>query len=120
MSRTSGAAPSNQDSATYQRLVARARKSLSSNEIAALTGVQARQVQNWAAGASRPERRAGDRLLDLDYLISLLEEVYTDEGVEIWLHARNRSLHGRRPLDVLAEDYGSVLAAVERLTTGAM
>lgn len=118
MSKTAGAAA--KDTATYQRLVARARKSLTSQEIAALTGVQARQVQNWAAGASRPERRAGDKLLDLDYLISLLEEVYTDEGVEIWLHARNRSLDGQRPIELLSEDFEAVLAAVERLTTGSM
>jgi hypothetical protein len=57
----------------------------------------------------------------LDYVIELLSEVYDEEGVQIWLHGRNRTLGARRPLDVLIDgDFPAVLAAVERLTSGAM
>jgi len=106
---------------TYPDRVARVRRSVTTEELAQVVAVQPRQVQHWAAGRHRPQGSARDRLLDLDYVIELLSEVYDDEGVQIWLHGRNRSLGARRPLDVLIEgDFPAVLAAVERLTSGAM
>jgi hypothetical protein len=53
--------------------------------------------------------------------VDQLNEVYTPEGVEIWLRGRNRSLDGRKPIDLLrAGDFETVLYAIERLKTGAM
>jgi len=101
--------------------VARVRRSVTTEEPAQVVAVKPRQVQHWAAGRHRPQGAARDRLLDLGYVIELLSEVYDEEGVEIWLHGRNRSLDARRPLDVLIDgDFPAVLAAVERLTSGAM
>lgn len=106
---------------TYPDRVARLRRAITTEELAEVVAVRPRQVQHWAAGRHRPQGAARDRLLDLDYVIELLSEVYDEEGVEIWLHARNRSLDGRRPLELLVEgEFPSVLAAVERLTSGAM
>jgi hypothetical protein len=106
---------------TYPSRVARVRRSVTTEELAQVVAVQPRQVQHWAAGRHRPQGAARDRLLDLDYVIELLSEVYDEEGVQIWLHGRNRTLGARRPLDVLIEgDFPAVLAAVERLTSGAM
>jgi transcriptional regulator with XRE-family HTH domain len=106
---------------SYRERVARIRRGLSTEELADVVAVQPRQVQHWAAGQHRPQGRARERLLDLDYVIELLGEVYDDEGIQIWLHGRNRSLGGRRPLEVLVEgDFPAVLDAVERLTSGAM
>jgi transcriptional regulator with XRE-family HTH domain len=107
--------------ATYPDRVARLRRSLTTQELADVAAVRPRQVQHWAAGRHRPQGSARDRLLDLDYVIELLGDVYDAEGVQIWLHGRNRSLGGRRPLDLLVEgDVPAVLAAAERLTSGAM
>jgi hypothetical protein len=94
---------------------------MTAQELADVVSVQPRQVHHWVAGRHRPQGIVRDRLLDLDYAIELLSEVYDDEGVEIWLHGRNRSLGGRRPLELLVEgQFPVVLAAVERLTSGAM
>jgi hypothetical protein len=47
--------------------------------------------------------------------------VYKPDGVEIWLHARNPSLDGARPIDLLAVgEFERVVLAVERLITGAV
>lgn len=106
---------------TYRERVVRVRRSMTSEEVAEVVAVRPRQVQHWAAGRHRPQGSARERLLDLDYVIELLGEVYDEEGVEIWLHGRNRSLGGRRPLDLMVEgDFPAVQAAVERLTSGAM
>ena len=103
----------------YRHVVADARRALSLVEIGQVTGVGDRAVQNWARGTSRPEGASRDRLLELKYVIEQLSDVYTDEGIEIWLHARQRSLDGRQPIELLRQgQFEEVLAAVERLAGG--
>jgi hypothetical protein len=39
----------------------------------------------------------------------------------LWIHGRNRELDGQKPIDLLvAGEFERVLAAVERLASGAM
>jgi transcriptional regulator with XRE-family HTH domain len=103
----------------YSRIVGGLRESLSTEELAKVIGIHARQVQNWAAGRNRPQGDNRDQLLGVHYLVQRLRDVYQPEGVEIWLHARNREFDGLRPLDLLvAGEYERVLAAVERLSDG--
>ena len=106
----------------YPRVVGELRGgALSTAEIGVLTGVSERQVQRWAAGSSRPDGDSRARLLELKYVVDQLREVYTEDGVEIWLHGRNRGLAGQRPLALLeAGEFGVVLEAIERLHTGSM
>jgi len=115
------AAVNQQVGATYVERVRRVRRGLTTSEVADVVAVQPRQVQHWASGSHRPQGRAKERLLELDYIVEMLGEVYDDEGIEIWLHGKNRSLDGQRPLDLLVSgDFQTVLASVERLTSGAM
>jgi uncharacterized protein (DUF2384 family) len=104
----------------YPRLVGELRgRLLSSQEIGRLTGVSERQVHRWISGDSKPDGPSRTRLLELNYVIQLLREVYTEEGAEIWLHGPNRNLGGQKPVDLLAgSDYQSVLIEIERLTEG--
>jgi len=106
----------------YPRVVWELRGSaLSTAEIGTLTGVSERQVQRWASGTSRPEGDSRSRLLELKYVVDQLRDVYTEDGVEIWLHGRNRGLGGQRPISLLeAGQFDVVLEAIERLHTGAM
>ena len=93
---------------------------LTAAEIGRITGVRERQVQNWAAGSSRPASDARDRLVDIHYIVRLLKDVYRPDGVEIWLHARNPELSGRRPIDLLEEGkFEPVVEGVLRLQAGA-
>ena len=107
---------------SYPSLVEELRSAgLTTGEIARVTGVHVRQVQHWAAGTSRPREESRDRLVDIHYLVRQLAEVYSPEGIEIWMHARNRDLGGRRPIDLLRSgEFSEVLEAIERLTHGAM
>jgi transcriptional regulator with XRE-family HTH domain len=103
----------------YTRVVADARRGLTVSEIGGITGVSERSVQNWAAGKSRPEGESRDRLLELKYVIEGLSDVYEDEGIEIWLHSRQRSLGGQSPLDLLRDGrFDEVLDAIDRLAGG--
>lgn len=107
---------------SYPSLVDEIRKSgLALSEIGRITGVRERQVQNWASGSSRPSSETRDRLVDVHYIVRQLGAVYRPEGIEIWLHARNPQLGGERPIDLLiGGKFQPVVAAVERLATGAM
>src|ERR1700752_159093 len=97
----------------YTRVVADARRGLTVSEIGGITGVSERSVQNWAAGKSRPAGESRDRLLERKYVIEGLADVYEDEGIEIWLHSRQRSLGGQSPLELLREGrFDEVLDAV--------
>src|SRR4051794_27579983 len=84
------------------RLIAKVRErgNLSAAEIGEIVGVGTRQVQNWASGHGTPASTKRLRqLLDLEYVLDLVTEVFDDEGATMWLHARNRQLDGERPLD---------------------
>lgn len=103
----------------YSRIVTGLREAVGTEDLARVIGIHPRQVQNWAAGRNRPQGENRDQLLGVHYLVQLLREIYQPEGVEIWLHGRNREFGGQRPLDLLAAgEYERVLAAVERLADG--
>lgn len=110
------------ESGLYARLVDDLREGVLTNaELAEITGVKTRQVQHWASGTHRPQGDAKDRLLELHYIVERLLEVYKPEGADIWLHGRNRDLGSDKPIDLLrAGSFERVLAAVERLASGAM
>lgn len=106
----------------YAHIVEDLRQSaVTTDELASIAGVHRRQVQNWAAGRNKPQGENRDHLLELHYLVKRLRDVYQPEGVEIWLHGRNRDLGAQRPLDLLrAGEFEAVLSAVERLIDGTM
>jgi hypothetical protein len=115
-------AASGAEFSSYPYLVQEIRRcGLTLAEIGEITGVGERQVQHWGAGTSKPRDVSRDRLVDVHYIVSRLEEVYRADGVDIWLHSRNKALQGQRPLDLLrAGEFTPVLDEVERLATGAM
>jgi uncharacterized protein (DUF2384 family) len=108
------------DGPLYLRIVGDLRgRLLSSLEIGRLTGVTERQVYRWSTGSSRPEGESRTRLLELNYLVQLLREIYTDEGAEIWIHGPNRTFGGKRPIELLESgNFRSVLLEIERLGEG--
>jgi uncharacterized protein (DUF2384 family) len=54
-------------------------------------------------------------------LIDHLEDVYTREGVGVWLLGRHRRLGGRRPVDLLVDgNVREVEALVDQLRSGAV
>jgi DNA-binding transcriptional regulator YiaG len=110
------------ESGLYARMVEDVRDTaFTAAEIADITGVKVRQVQHWASGAHRPQADARDRLLELHYIVERLRDIYTPEGIEIWVHGRNRALGGEKPIELLrAGEFERVLAEIERLAAGAM
>ena len=52
-----------------------------------------------------PICEAVKRLLDVRTVVELLSDSYTDEGIDIWLRARNRNLNMQRPIDLIIEGH---------------
>jgi uncharacterized protein (DUF2384 family) len=104
------------------RLIAKVKERghLTAAEIGEIVGVGTRQVQNWASGNGTPASTKRLRqLLDLEYVLDLVTEVFDDEGATMWLHARNRQLDGERPLDLIAKnETDRVIGLLDRLADG--
>jgi transcriptional regulator with XRE-family HTH domain len=93
---------------------------LTQAQVGQAVGASTRTVQNWASGGAAPKGVRVRRLLDLKYLVEQLQTAYTDEGVQIWLHSRNRNLGAERPIDlILADRLDEVVEEAERIS-GAM
>lgn len=92
---------------------------LGSNQVARVLRVAESQPSRWRSGEERlsePNRR---RVLDLDYVMARLLELYPREVAEIWLESHNAHL-GARPIDVLAlRGVAPVIVALDAETEGA-
>ena len=89
---------------TYLRVVEEVTRSgITQAQLGKAVGASVRTVQNWASGVNPPSGARAARLLDVRSIIDQLNDSYTDEGIEIWLHSRNRNLDMRRPIDMLVE-----------------
>jgi len=102
MESTTARAREQSTGATYPRIVDEICRALTAREVARAVGVGERSVQNWRAGTTRPQGAPREALLDLYYLVTVLDDVYTPEGVQVWLTGRAKPLGGQRPLEVFA------------------
>ncbi|MCZ4516916.1 DUF2384 domain-containing protein [Rhodococcus ruber] len=91
-------------SLTYIRVIEEVtRTGITQAELGKVVGAATRSVQNWANGQNSPRGKSVVRLLDLHTIVQILSDSYTDEGIDIWLHARNRNLDMQRPIDLLID-----------------
>ncbi len=107
-------------SATYLRIVEEVTAAgFTQAELGKAVGASSRTVQNWAGGHTVPTGVKMRRLLDLQYIVTELRTAYTDEGIRIWLNARNRNLGRQRPIDLLTSgESDRVLREAERVGGG--
>ena len=106
---------------TYLRIVEQVTGSgITQEELGSAVGASLRSVQNWASGAAAPRGASRERLLDVKYIVEELRAAYTDEGIEIWLHARNRNLGGQRPIDLLTAGGVDIVVEEAQRVSGAM
>jgi antitoxin Xre/MbcA/ParS-like protein len=76
--------------------------SLTQADVAQGTGASERSVRNWKrTSAIRPEYE--ERLQDIREIALILQDCLTSRGIGQWFRARNRSLGGRRPIELMSE-----------------
>lgn len=87
-------------------------------DVAAATGADVRSVRNWQRGRT-PSSTNEDRLRELHYLASELADTFDPPGPAQWMRAPNRTLRGRKPIDVLRDgEYEQALGAVNAYLDG--
>lgn len=108
------------NSTSYRRLVENVTGTgITQAELAEAVGTSVRTVQNWTRGDATPRGKTATRLVDVQHLVHELQDVYTDEGIQIWLRSRNRNLGGQRPMELLAADrVDEVLVEVNNILRG--
>lgn len=109
-----------QSNASYKRVMRTVTGfGITQDEVSKAVGAAVRTVQTWASGDNKPTGVKARRLLDVQTIGLLLGDVYTNEGIGIWLHSRNRNLGLRRPIDLLTEGHiDEVLNEAETLAGG--
>jgi len=71
---------------------------------ARIVGVAKSQPSRWVKGEERPSSTSRKHLLDLEYVLSRLDDLYRPAVALGWLESPNAFLGGARPLDVLLRD----------------
>lgn len=93
---------------------------LGNNRVAELLGVSRSQPSRWRAGKEgvAPENRRG--VLDLDYVVSRLHQVWVPDVAAVWLSSSNPRLGGGTPIETLRQrGVADVIAALDAEAQGA-
>src|SRR5206468_97815 len=92
---------------------------LGSNRVASLLGVSPSQPVRWRTGQERISAENQRSVLDLDYVMARLRQLFPPEQAEVWLTSHNSHL-GARPIDVLQmRGAGPVVQAIDAEAEGA-
>lgn len=110
-----------QGSLTYIRVIDEVTQTgITQAELGKVVGASVRSVQNWANGQNFPRGKSIVRLLDLHTIVRILADSYTDEGIDIWLHSRNRNMDMQRPIDLLVRGQIDEVLEEARWVAGGM
>jgi uncharacterized protein (DUF2384 family) len=95
----------------------RDKSTLSSSDIATVTGAQPETVSKWNQSKAAPRPDAQRRLLDLEYIVDLLSDLYQQpDEIRLWLFSRQKLLDGKVPLDLIRDGKTEdVIAVIDQL-----
>lgn len=98
----------------------RDRGGIKSREVAQLLDTTPQTVSRWRMGKVEPQPDHLQRLLNLDWLVSELAELYPPDEARLWLFTPHRQLGGDRPADRISKGRtDDVLALISQLRDGA-
>lgn len=93
---------------------------LGSNRVAELLGVSRSQPSRWRSGLEGLGMESERALLDLDYVVARLHQVWVPEVAKMWLSSPNPRLGGGTPVETLRQrGVADVIAAIDAEYQGA-
>ncbi len=97
--------------------IIRDKSTLNSADIATVTGAQPETVSKWNQSKAVPRPDAQRRLLDLDYIVDQLTDLYDQpDEIKLWLFSRQKLLGGRIPIELIqAGNTEEVIAVIDQL-----
>ena len=98
----------------------RDRGGIKSREVAQLLDTTPQTVSRCQTGKVEPQPDRLQRLLNLDWLLSELAELYPPDEARLWLFSPHRLLGGERPADRIQQGrVDDVLALISQMRDGA-
>lgn len=93
---------------------------IKNREVAELLSTTPQTVSRWKTGKTEPQRSTLEKLLELEWLIKQLGEVYEPDEARLWLYSRHPLLGGRSPAVLIQEGRtDEVLKVISQLKEGA-
>lgn len=106
--------------AEVRRRLAWLTSALGNNQVAELLGVSRSQPSRWRTGAEGLAAHNQRAVLDLDYVVMRLHQLWLPEVAAIWLESPNAHLGGATPLEVLRRrGAADVVQAIDAEAEGA-
>lgn len=72
-------------------------------DIANVLGARPETVSRWNQGKAFPHSSTEKLLLELEWVVDQLSEVYDPKEARLWLFSRQRALDGQVPADLIAQ-----------------
>src|ERR1700688_1359092 len=72
-------------------------------DVANLLGTRPETVSRWNQGKAFPRSDAQRTLLDLEYLVDQLSELYEPEEARLWFYSRQKLLRGSTPAELIQQ-----------------
>lgn len=88
-------------------------------DVAKALGIRPETVSRWNQGKAFPQPDAERALLDLEYVVDRLADVYHPEEARMWLLSRQKLLDGARPVDLITKGRtDEVIQMIQQLLEG--
>ena len=88
-------------------------------DIANLLGTRPETVSRWNQGKAFPRPVAEKRLLELEYIVDQLSEIYEPQEARLWLFSRQKLLDGGTPAELIQTSRtGEVIRMINQLRDG--
>jgi uncharacterized protein (DUF2384 family) len=88
-------------------------------DVANVLNVRPETVSRWNNGKALPHPSTERQLLELEFIVDKLADIYEPQDARLWLFSRQRLLQDRTPADLIQQGHvDEVLAAVNQLLDG--
>jgi hypothetical protein len=93
--------------------------SIRSVDVANVLQIRPETVSRWNQGKAFPRPEAEKTLLDLEYVVEQLADIYSPDEARLWLFSRQKLLAGQVPADLIQQHRtDSVLGVIRELLEG--
>ena len=85
-------------------------------DVAQLLRTRPETVSRWNSGRNQPQGESLHKLLELEYIVQRLRELYEPEEARLWIFSRHKALDDQRPADLIQQGRtDEVLRAIDQL-----
>ena len=90
-----------------------------SSDVANVLNVRPETVSRWNKGKALPHAATEKQLLELEFVIDKLTDIYEPHDARLWLFSRQRLMNDQIPAEMIQQGrVDAVLAAVNQLLDG--